>query len=117
MTFGDYLRGDVYMVDMAAKYNIEPEELRPCVIISQTLINLSRRTIVVVPTSSVMKAAPPLVIDNKASWGSEHPNVIMCDQLRAISRNRIRDRIGALLAEDLKALERALRFILNIKGL
>ena len=98
-------RGDMYWVNLDPTIGSEIEKKRPCVLIGATPINEARRTVVVVPLSSAGKPRPPLTIPVK--WLGRQV-VAVCDQIRAVGKRRLLERIGAISKEDLVQIEKGL---------
>ena len=107
-------RGDIYWVDFAGLPNRDPrgseiEKTRPCVIVSMTEANALRRTVVCVPLTSSPDPAPPVTI---AVPSAGPDSVAVCDQIAAIDKRRLKRRVGALSAADLREVEKSLRLVL-----
>jgi mRNA interferase MazF len=81
------------------------------VVISNSVVNQHRRTVVVVPLSSSPRAAPPVMVSVSCSG---QPAVAVIDQVRAVSKERLVRRIELLSADHLGAVEDALREILEL---
>ena len=105
-------RGDIHWVDIPGRVpeGREIAKTRPCVVVSMTALNKIRVTVVVVPLTSNGKAAPPVAIPMRSAG---HTSVAVCDQLFAVDRRRVRDRIGSLSAADLAGLDDGLRMLLG----
>ena len=106
-----YIRGEVYKVDLNPTKGSEINKIRPCVIVGATPINKARSTIVVVPLSSSPTPRPPLVIPIH-SQGTN--SVAVCDQIRAIDKSRIQNKIGALTHQELDLLDDSLKLTLGL---
>ena len=104
-------RGDIYWVNLDPTVGSEIRKKRPCVLIGSTPINEARRTIVVVPLSSVGKPRPPLAVQVKCL---ERQVVAVCDQIRAVDKARLIEKAGSLTTEDMLELEKGLRQILAL---
>ena len=104
-------RGDIYWVDLNPTIGSEIKKKRPCVLMGATSINKARRTVVVIPLSSAgdTKPRPPLTIGVKC-LGKEA--VAVCDQIRAVDKSRIQEKIGELAPDELLELENGLRQVL-----
>jgi mRNA interferase MazF len=102
----NYVRGEVYMVDLNPTQGSEINKKRPCVIVSATPINQARSTVVVVPLSSSPNPRPPLVI-SVSSQGTN--SVAVCDQIRAVDKTRIENKRGTLTQHELDFLDDSLR--------
>lgn len=71
-------RGDIYGVAFPKRdpQGSEIEKTRPCVVISPTSVNEVRRTVIVVPLSSLPEAIPPIAI---AGPSVAARSVLVCD--------------------------------------
>ena len=98
-------RGDIYWVNLDPTIGSEIKKKRPCVLIGATPINEARRTVVVVPLSSAGKPRPPLTIPVKCLGRQV---VAVCDQIRAVDKSRLLERIEAISKEDLVQIEKGL---------
>ncbi len=74
-------------------------------------MNERRRTVVVVPLSSEARAAPPLTIQVKCAGRKV---VAVVDQVRAVSKDRLKQRIEDMAPDQLEALEAGLCEILEL---
>ena len=89
----------------------EIAKTRPCLIVSTDVINERRRTVVVVPLSTSPQASPPLLVPVRAAGRDA---VAVIDQIRAVSKQRLDQRLGELSAQHLNDVEQALRHILEL---
>ena len=99
-------RGDIYWVNLDPTIGSEIKKKRPCVIIGATPINEARRTVVVVPLSSAGKPRPPLTIPIQCQ---RKQVVAVCDQIRAVDKSRLIEKIESASKEDIVELEQGLR--------
>jgi mRNA interferase MazF len=104
-------RGEVWWVRLDPTLGSEIAKTRPCVILSGNVFNRLRRTVVVIPLSSSPEAGPPLLISVQYDGRDV---VAVTDQVRAVAKQRLHRRIGALSGDDLKALEQGVRDILEL---
>ena len=106
-----FKRGDIHWVELPNRdpRGSEIEKTRPCVVISMTEANALRRTVVCVPLTSSPEPAPPVAI---AVPSAGPDSVAVCDQIAAIDKRRLKRRVGALSASDLREIETSLRLIL-----
>lgn len=104
-------RGDIYWVNLDPTIGSEIKKKRPCVIIGATIINQARRTIVVIPLSTAGKPRPPLTIEVNCL---DKKAVAVCDQIRAVDKSRVLNKIGELKKEELFRLENGLRQVLAL---
>ena len=99
-------RGDIYWVNLDPTMGSEIRKKRPCVLIGANPINEARRTVVVIPLSSLGISRPPLTIPVNC-LGKQA--VAVCDQIRAVDKSRLIEKAGSLTKEDLSELENGLR--------
>ena len=89
----------------------EIKKTRPCVVVSDDVINQMRRTVVVIPLSSAPNPHPPILVPVVA--GGRHV-VGVVDQIRAVTKERLVRRMGSLTIDELNSLERAILEVLGI---
>jgi len=102
-------RGDIYWVNLDPSTGSEIRKGRPCVIIGATPVNEARRTVVVVPLSSVGKPRPPLAIPVTCLGRKA---VAVCDQIKAVDKSRLVEKAEEISREDLAEIEKGLRQVL-----
>ena len=103
-------RGEIWWAALDPTLGSEIAKTRPCVVFSRDVVNQNRRTVVVVPLSSAPSAHPPILV--AVSCGGRRA-VAVVDQIRAISKQRLRNRIGLLTEPEMEAIGEALRQILS----
>lgn len=104
-------RGEIWWARLDPSVGSEISKTRPCVIVSSTVANERRRTVVVIPLSSSAQAAPPLTV--RVRCAGERV-VAVIDQVRAVSKERLTRRIEDLPIDQLEAIETGLREILEL---
>jgi mRNA interferase MazF len=104
-------RGEIWWARLDPTVGSEINKTRPCVVVSSTVINLHRHTIVVVPLSTRARVAPPLTVRVKCAG---RPAVAVLDQVRAVAKERLDRFIEELSTEHLAAVEDGLRLILEL---
>jgi mRNA interferase MazF len=104
-------RGEIWWANLDPTVGSEINKTRPCVVISNSVVNQHRRTVVVIPLSSSPQAAPPLMVRVQCSG---QPAVAVIDQVRAVAKERLVRLIESLSAEHLQAVENGLREILEL---
>jgi mRNA-degrading endonuclease toxin of MazEF toxin-antitoxin module len=82
-----------------------------CLIVGTNVLNERRSTVVVVPFSTAPQAAPLLLVPVVCAGRRA---VAVLDQIRAVSKQRLDRRIAELPAEQLAAVEEALRLALEL---
>ena len=104
-------RGSLWWVDLDPTRGAEIRKTRPAVVLSAEGLNRARRTVVIVPLSTGPQPHPPIVVPPpSAGVGS----VAVCDQLRAVDKTRLTRLSGVLSREDLRAVEDAVRIVLQL---
>lgn len=104
-------RGEIWWVRLDPAFGSEIAKTRPCLILSNNTVNERRRTVVVVPLSSSPRASPPLLVPVRCG---ARDVVAVTDQIRAVSKQRLDQRMGALSSEHLEAVEEGVRQILEL---
>jgi mRNA interferase MazF len=104
-------RGEIWWANLDPRIGSEINKTRPCLVISNSVVNQHRRTVVIVPLSSSPRAAPPVTVGLQCQG---RPAVAVIDQVRAIAKERLTGRIELLSAEHLGSVEDALREILEL---
>jgi mRNA interferase MazF len=99
-------RGDIYWVNLDPTVGSEIKKKRPCVIIGATPINEARRTVVVVPLSSAGQPRLPLAIPIKCQGRQV---IAVCDQIRAVDKSRLFEKIESASIGDMLEIENGLR--------
>lgn len=105
------LRGEVWWVRLDPTVGSEIAKTRPCLVLSTNVVNERRRTVVVVPFSTSPTASPPLLVPIQVGGQTV---VAVIDQIRAVAKERLRDRIGEITASDMAAVESGIRRILEL---
>lgn len=108
---GSVRRGDIWWVALDPTQGSEIRKIRPAVVMTADALNRARRTVVIVPLSTGPKPRPPIVVATPSA-GSK--SVAVCDQLRAIDKQRLTRAYGRLSASDLGAVEEGVRGVLSL---
>lgn len=103
--------GEVWWARLDPTLGSEIKKTRPCVVISSSVINERRNTVVVVPLSTNSRVAPPLTVGVKCAGRSA---VAVIDQVRALAKERLVELIEELQPEQLHGVEEALRQVLEL---
>jgi len=109
-------RGELWLVAIGASRPGEPGKHRPAVIVSadEMLSGVEDELIVVVPVSS-SRARTPLRPVISPGEGVDADSVAVCRGLRAVSRARLLQRLGAVSPETLHDIEDALVLVLALR--
>lgn len=100
------LRGDLYWVVLDPVIGSEIRKTRPAIIVSNNAMNRAGTRVIVVPvTSRITGELYPGEVPLRA--GGKNARALS-DQIRAIDRRRLRNRIGRIAPADMTALGDAL---------
>lgn len=104
-------RGEIWWVNLDPTRGSEIRKTRPAVVITADALNRARRTVVIVLLSTGPAARPPIVV----AAPSAGPNsVAVCDQLRAVDKQRLTRNSGRLSTADLQTIEEGVRRVLEL---
>ncbi len=104
-------RGEVWWVRLDPTEGSEIRKTRPCLVLTADTLNRFRRTVVVIPYSTVAAAHPPITIRVTCQG---KPAVAVIDQVRAIAKERLVDRIEVASEEQFAAVTEALAVVLEL---
>jgi mRNA interferase MazF len=104
-------RGEVWWVRLEPTLGSEIGKTRPCLILSANILNERRRTVVVVPLSSSPRPSPPILVPVECAGRRV---VAVTDQIRAVAKERLHERLAEVSASDLLAVETGVRRILEL---
>jgi mRNA interferase MazF len=104
-------RGEIWWVRLDPTEGSEIRKTRPCLVLTADTLNKFRRTVVVIPYSTVAAAHPPITI--KVTCQGK-PAVAVIDQVRAIAKERLVERIEVAPEEQFAAVTEALAVILEL---
>ncbi len=111
-------RGEVYLAYLNPNKGKEVGKLRPVLILQTDFLNeINHLTIIILPLSTkLIDNAYPLRYRIKKRDKLEKDSDILCDQIRAISIERIRgDRLTILSEKELKDIEKQVKLILEFE--
>ena len=104
-------RGEIVWVNLDPTVGGEIPKRRPCVVLSRSVLNAARLTVVVVPLSSAGTPRPPLAVGIPSA--GQHSNARI-DQIRAVDKTRIGETIGKATRAEMIAVEEGLRAVLEL---
>lgn len=114
------LRGEIRWVDLDPALRGEADKMRPAVIVSNdgantTAAHLGHGVVTVVPiATSVDRVFPFQVLLPAAETGLDIDSKAQAEQVRAVSIERVRDRIGSIPAPLMLEVDDALRLHLAL---
>lgn len=101
-------RGEVWWVEFP-----EPTARRPAVLVSRNQAYRVRASVTVVPLTRTVRNIPTEVALGPDE-GLPRKSVANADDLATVSKNRLREYLATLPAAKLAALERAIKFALEL---
>lgn len=113
----EILKGQIYYCDLSPVVDCEQGGIRPVLIVQGNFGNKhSSTTVVCAITSQVNKAKFPMHIEINAEDidGLKKDSIIMTEQIRTISKNRLRDYVGIVDDTTMMKVENAIQIGLGM---
>ena len=108
-------RGEIWFLNLDSTQGREQAGSRPALVISVDAFNQGPADLVVVlPVTSVAKGIPFHVPVSPPVGGVRQPSFIKCEDIRSVSRSRLRERWGAVRAQTMTAVEDRLRILMRL---
>jgi mRNA interferase MazF len=110
-------RGDVYDAALDPTEGSEQAGTRPLVIVSRDAINASSSVVIGVPCTtfrSGRRLYPSQVLLRAPDGGLDADSIALCEQIRAVSKSRLRRLRGTLSRAALAQIDRALAIALDL---
>lgn len=110
-------RGEVYQADLSPTQGSEQSGTRPVIIVSRGALNAVSTVVIVVPVTGRenKRRIYPSQLEIKArDGGLSKDSVALCEQLRAISKTRLKKRLGMLSNRTVAFLNLTLRITLDL---
>jgi len=112
-------RGEIFEASLDPVEGSEQGGSRPVVVLSRNTINTASLVVVVVPCTTYRtgrRIYPTQVLLPAGDGGLRVDSVALGEQIRAISKTRLKARWGALSRESVHKLERAVAVTLELPG-
>ncbi|BBX14916.1 mRNA interferase PemK [Mycobacterium novum] len=108
-------RGEIYYVDLGQPVGHEPAFRRSAVVVSVDILNNGPGGLVmVVPITTARYGLRSHVELEPEGSGLNHTSYARCDQLRAVSVERLSSRQGMIGSDQMRALDQVLRVVLDL---
>lgn len=110
-------RGEVYDAALDPTSGSEQAGFRPVIIVSRDSINTASSVVVVVPCTTYREGRniyPSQVLIEAPRGGLEVTLLALGEQVRAVSKQRLKRRRGSLTVEAMTRLDLALRITLDL---
>jgi mRNA interferase MazF len=107
-------RGDIFWIDFDPAKGTEIQKKRPALVCSHDIMNENSSRIIVAPVTSNLKKIYSFEYALK-----DHLDVkgkIMLDQIRAVDKSRLGDKLGDLSLKEMQEVESILKFVLGIQS-
>ncbi len=111
-------RGGIYLAKLYPSRGHEPGKTRPVLVLQTNMLNhIGHTTIIVVPlTTQIIADAFPLRYTVDKRDHLEKDSQLLCDQIRAIDKNRLQpEKIASLSEEELLEVEYQIQLILDFR--
>jgi mRNA interferase MazF len=110
-------RGDVFRADLYPTQGPEQDGIRPVLVVSRDAINASSPVVIIVPFTDAgnkTKTYPSQVRFKAGTAGLTLDSIALCEQVRAISKTRLRSALGRLSRAEMTSIEAALKITLDL---
>ncbi len=107
-------RGEVWRVSLDPTVGHEVKKTRPCVVVTNDIYNAHNWVVLVVPVTSRASAEYDQVAIRAPEAGLANDSVTLPDQLRAVDRSRLVERLGMLDSNTIRLIDSSLRIVLNL---
>ena len=108
-------RGDVWEINLDPTIGREQAGTRPALVLSIDKFNQGPAELVVVlPITSKNKNQPLHVPVTPSEGGLTLPSFIKCDDIRSVSKQRLRQFRGTVAAQTMAEVEKRIRILLNL---
>lgn len=108
-------RGEIWFLNLDPTQGREQAGSRPALVVSVDPFNHGPADLVVVlPVTTVAKGIPFHVPVQPPEAGLRQLSFVKCEDIRSVSRARLRDRWGSVRAETMAAVEDRLRILLGL---
>jgi len=111
------IRGELYQANLDPVTGAEQGGTRPVLIVSRDALNANAPIVIIVPLTSRenKKRLYPTHVELPAGEGSLSKNsVALCEQVRAISKNRLTKRIGQVSSQKMSLINATLIIALDL---
>jgi mRNA interferase MazF len=108
-------RGEIWEVDLNPTVGREQSGRRPVLIVSDNALNSGPRgLVVVIPVTGTARGLPTHIPVNPPEGGLTRPSVIMIEQVRSVSKDRLGRRFGVVGQATMAQVDQILRLVLGL---
>ena len=111
------LRGDVFMANLEPSEGSEQGGTRPVVVVSRDALNKFSPVVVIcsiTDAANKKKFYPSHVKVNSGVGGLTKDSIVVCEQVRAISKDRLKSHLGKFDKPVMTNVEAALKITLDL---
>ncbi len=107
------LRGDIIWVDLEPAIGSETKKKRPALVISNDLININNKVIIIAPiTSNTTKVYP---FEHKIALNDKIQGKIMFDQMKAVDKKRLGKKIASLPLDEIRQVDEIIKHVTGVQ--
>lgn len=106
-------RGDIFWVDLDPAKETEIQKIRPCLIISNDVMNENYNRVIVAPITSNTKKIYPFDYLLKENYGVK--GKVLLHQLRTVDKTRLGKKIATLSFSEMREINEIIEFIMSIQ--
>jgi mRNA interferase MazF len=109
-------RGEIWYAELNPIRGSEQAGARPVLVVQNDVVNQFTTTVLAIPlTTNLRRAALPSCVQVAAGEGGlTADSVLLCHQLRALDKSRLRDKLGEVSEETMISIETCILFTLGI---
>ena len=109
-------RGDIWLVDLNPVRGSEQRGVRPCLIISNDVVNQYAPTVCVIPFTSNLagRRFPINVVLTRDDTGLKVDSLLLCGQIRTVAKERLLRKLSSVAPERMPDIEKALKLYLGL---
>jgi mRNA interferase MazF len=107
-------RGEVYQVELSPTRGSELKYDHPAVVISSNIINDAAAIVIICPITSGPRPSPIHIPLAKGEGGLQKDCIAHCGQVRAVDKERLKEKRGDLLPSTMESIAKGLRLAMSL---
>ena len=108
------IRGEVWYVNLDPPHALEQAGERPCLIVSDDRYNRGRSGRVIILPLTTRPQLPFTVAVKPPEGGLTRSSYIICDQIRAINKDRLKTHRGAVSRRTMAQVDSLMKALLSV---
>ena len=102
-------RGSIFWANLDPTIGVEIKKQRPVIVVSNNVINQHSRLVIVIPlTTNINRLSPSHVLLPQGEGGLNQDSKALTEQIRAIDKQRLVNRVGSVSNRFLRLIEQAI---------